>query len=528
MTSARTWASGLAVLATTMVGAAQGDWVTLGGVTWQRGAAPATRTVPATGSGPVRRCLVEPAPGTTAAGLAFGGWQLTLGGAPGEGGFALTDAAGKLVWSDPFVDWTPYTPYLLEAVVDGPRTRVQMLAWDRRTLLSQSDWLDAAPSEGELSFVTRGGPARFYAGERAAQPSSPLVADAPNKLRLIQSKDSDWRLVGPANWTWTTRERKVLRQASPVNRTTAVCRTLGGTEGTWRCRVKVNRGTGGSGLLLTADEALQNGFNCWLGGQHGNGGLMLYRLPGEALWSSPQGRWHYDTEYLLELTIGGGQVSCRQLAADGTTVLAASPKFDLRPAERGVRRSLGLMTWLGGAEFRAFSDQTAVVAGPAATSPLGPDWAVTGGTWRPVPGGVAQVGTEPATALWLKLQGAQATWRCDVTPGTGCRAVALVFQAEAQLKEGFLCRLGEQVRLESLDGRVLWRQEGVTLQAGRRYRLEGHVETDRVRLRVLDANGQVLAESSPCFISDRNNTRTGVIGVRTEGGPARFEGLAVE
>ncbi|MBI2301058.1 MAG: hypothetical protein HYU66_19275 [Armatimonadetes bacterium] len=519
-----------ALLLAVLASPAYNDWFNTYFGVWHRSAKPPWEIAARlNGAGPCVRCLVEPAPGAEAAGFAFGGLRLTLGGAPGQGGFALHDAAGKLLWSDAFVDWTPYTPYVLEAVTERARTRVQMLAWDGTTLLSQSEWLAAKPDGDAFALVARGGPARFYRWERAAQPLSPLVADAPNKLRLIQSADSDWRVVGPANWTWTTRDRNVLRQAAIVERSTALNRSLGGTGGTWRCRVKVAPGAGGAGLILSGDDQVQSGFIAWLGGVHGAGGLMLYRLPLDALWSAPQDQWHFDTEYQLELTIAGGKVSCRQLAEDGATVIAASPAFDLKAEERDTTRALGFMTWLGRAEFRAFSEQTAAAAPTTlAASPLGADWTVLAGTWKPLPNGVEQTGTETATALCGRLRGSQAVWRCDATPGVGCRAVALVFQADPKLAAGFLCRLGTDVRLEGLDGRVLWRKDGVALVAGKRYRLEGHVETDRVRIRVLDEAGAPLAESSACFISDTNNDRVGVLGVRSEGGPARFEALGVE
>lgn len=486
------------------------------------------------------RCLVEPAPGSGEAGVWFAagsdrkrGLLLTLGGGPAGGGLFLRDAAGKLLWEDPLAPWVPYTPYLLEGVVEKNRVRVQLLLWDRKQLISQSPWIarpGAGTKPGLLVLHTRDRIARFYRWEYARTPLSPVVANAPNKLRLRHGPDADWAVVGPGRWMWHTPERKVLRQTAAVERTTAIARKLGGAEGTWQCRVRVQPGAGGAGMLFAVDEELQRGFNAWLGGNHGAGGLMLYRLPDQALWSSPQDTWHYDTEYLIEATLKGGKVSIRLLDAAGKE-LAASPAFDLQPAEVGRPGALAFMTWLGCAEFWGFSAETQADAGEApATAILGADWRTTGGTWRlDNAGTLEQTGRDPATALHLKTEATQGVWRCRLQPGEGTRSAALLFQADPALNAGFVGILGPEVRLESLEGRVLWRQERFPWQAGTEYVVEGHVLTDRVRLRVLAADGTtLLAESETVYVSDRNNTRRGVLGFRTEGGPVRFRDWSVQ
>lgn len=470
------------------------------------------------------RALVELGPTTAAAGLQIaareareGGYRLTLG----RDGLTLRDAAGGVLWQDAYAPWAIYTPYALEAVVEPGRLRVQLLGWDRRTLISQSPWLEVAVAEGALALVTEDGPARFSDPERATEPLAPVVDNAPNMLRIERGEDAPWVVVGPGEWRWDSPARAVLRQVARIERSSAILRAPQPPEGLWRCRVKVDPGAGGAGLLFAADETVESGFIAWLGGQHGAGGLMLYRLPGDALWSSPQDTWHYDTEYELVAAIAAGQVSCRLLAADGTE-LAASPSFELRPEERVRVGRIGFMTWLGTASFWDFG------LGEATAAPA-ERWRILAGEWEPEgEGAVVQRGDAPATALWLDRRAAQAAWRVDVLAEEGATAVALLFQVADDLSEGFVCRLADGASLETLDGRVLWRSDGVRLVPGRPYRLEGRVETDRVRARVLDANGAVLAESPACYVSDRNNSRLGVIGFRSDGGSARFADWAVD
>ncbi len=95
------------------------------------------------------------------------------------------------------------------------------------------------------------------------------------------------------------------------------------------------------------------------------------------------------------------------------------------------------------------------------------------------------------------------------------------------LQKGFECRLGEGVRLRSLDGRDLWTKGDVPWKAGVPYTLEGIVLTDRVSLRMLDASGAVLVQSEECYVSDTNNTRQGGLGFKLEGGAAHFSDWSV-
>lgn len=469
------------------------------------------------------RSVVELGPGAAEAGIAVQtdaalgrGWRLTLG-----GGFRLSDAAGEVLWADDYAPSLYYTPYTLEAVIEPGRIRVQMFD-QRGELQSQSDWLEVPAAQtaaaGQLALLPGTRRARFYNWEQAAEPLSPLVPDAPNKLRLRHGEGTDWRVVGEGGvageWRWLTPEQQGLRQIAAVERSTAVNLGLGGAEGSWRCRVKVDPGAGGAGLLFAVDSELQRGFNCWLGGTWGNGGLMLYRLPMTALWSSPQGVWRYDTEYQLEATIAGDQVRVRLLSADGAE-LAASPPFELLPEERGRAGGLGFMIWHGTGTFWEFG-QAASSAAPEST--LGDGWRAVAGEWSR--DGDLRVAGE-GTALHLATEGVQGVWTTEVEAGEGTGSVSLLFQAAPSLAAGFACTLGDELRLESLDGRVLWHSDALRLEPGRVYRFEGIVVTDRVQIRVGDATGAVLAESTQVYVSDTNNTRRGVLGFRATG-PARF------
>jgi hypothetical protein len=106
-----------------------------------------------------------------------------------------------------------------------------------------------------------------------------------------------------------------------------------------------------AGLLFGVDEKLGRGFSAWLGGTFGDGALMLYRLPSQALWSGPQGQWRYGVEYVINATISEGNVSAQLLAADGVTVIVESPACPLEEVEKDRTGFIGYQTWKGTAEF---------------------------------------------------------------------------------------------------------------------------------------------------------------------------------
>jgi hypothetical protein len=489
--------------------------------------------------GNVWRCAVEPAPGAESAGFYFGasptfkqGYVLMLGGVSGRG-VALSDASGAVLWQDRYRLSTYYTPVVLEAVIEPGRIRVQAFQWDRTTLLAQSDWIpvqDVGPEErGGFALFTYNGAARFWGWERADQPLSDIVPDSPSRLRLASDPAQEWIIVGNGDWRWTTPEAEALKQAAVVERTMALRSEPVDPEGVWRTKVSVGEGAGGAGLLLLTDEKVQRGFVVWLGGEFGNGGLMLYRLPDQTLWSSDQGKWHYGAEYLIEGIVEAGKVRVRMRTADGLALIAESPAFDLTDDEKTRPGLLGLETWKGSATFWDF----AVEARPPvedlpvlAASELGPGWRVFNGSWHwadPEHRVVWQVAEKGlCTALNVEAAADKGVYSGRVFAGRGTSSVALLFQVSTDLKQGFECRLGQGISLRAMDGKVLWEKPDFIWESGQAYQLEGVVLTDRVRIRVLDQSGRPMIESDECYVSGQNNARKGCLGLRSEGGTVQF------
>ena len=492
------------------------------------------------------RCFVEPSPTTEAAGIWFAatpglgsGYRLTLGGNPGVGGVQLHDALGALLWEDKYAPWTYYTPYILEGIAEPGRIRVQMLRWDGTTLEAQSDWIDApdcAPDTARGCGLYARGVARFCHWEAPDTPVSPIVPDSPSRLRLITSDDSEWTIIGPGEWKWMTPERRVLRQGKDVHRSSVVNANLGGAEGTWQTRILLERGAGGGGLLLRTDPQVQTGFLVWLGGVHGAGSLMLYRMPLDQMWASSQDQWFYDTEYILEGTVQDGKVSGKLMRADGT-VIVESPQFDLTEGEMRLTGNLGLMTYIGRGRFWDFSEETRAAA-PASTleteqaPALGPGWVVRGGDWHWIDGAQTAMAQEAAhgTAAVIStvLTGARGVYSATVTSGPEAEAVSLLFQVSPDLREGFELRLGEGAVLRNMAGRILFEHRGFAWTPETSYLLEGIVETDRVSLRITDTEGNVLLRADDFYVSDRNNTRIGGIGFQTINGTATFADWTVQ
>ncbi len=495
------------------------------------------------------RSIVEPALGAKEAGIWFlgtkdlqDGFRVVLGGNPGIGGLALRSAAGATLWEDRYAPWSAYQPYVLEGVVEQGKVRVQMFEWDGRTLISQSPWIDvpeqATEREGALGLYTMDGIARFWNWERADRPLSPIVEDAPNKRRLVQ-EGSTWTVVGPGNWMWTTAAKQRLRQCAPVERSSALDRRMCGALRQWECRLKVDQGTGGAGMLFQANEQADQGFIAWLGGTPGGGSLMLYRLPVDCIWSGQQGNWRYDTEYVLRAETRPGAARAQLLESDGKTVIQETPWVGVPESDAARSGFMGFMTWRGTAEFWGFSEATQQAAGraeparPGPSQQLGAGWVALGdGQWEWADDAqthLRQKGApEQAVALNMNLAGIEGIWRCRVRVGEGTRAAGLVFQANKDLQEGFACLLtSEGCRLENLAHKVLWEDESAKWSRGGEYVLEGEVMVDRVAMRVLAADRTtVIAECPAVYVPERNNHRAGYLGVLTRGGPAEFWGWA--
>lgn len=487
------------------------------------------------------RCYVQPALSTGEAGI------VVLGGGDGQGGLRLGLGAegltlrrgdGKAVWADQGLPWCPYHAYVLEAVVERGRVRAQAFESDGWSLVSQSPWFAmtaaATTRPGPLGLYTRDGIARFCRWEVATAPLSPIVPDAPNKLRLAAGPGAPWAVVGPGRWTWASAERQRLRQRAAVERSSAIWREGRGALRAWECRVTVHPGAGGAGMLFQCDDKAEQGLLAWLGGEHGNGTLMLYRMPLDALWSGPNGNWHYDTEYVLraETRLNGeaGEARVQLLQGDGATVVQDSGWVGVGRETATTEGYLGFMTWLGSAEFWGFMGETApgtTVAAASTAASLGEGWGALGdGAWEWVEPGVRLRQTRsPQRALALRTQpsGATGTWRCRCQPGAGASA-GLVFQASGDGREGFAALLTSRgLRLESLDGRTMWEDAQVKTEAGTEYVLVGEVMTDRVAMRCYAADGTtLLAECPAVYVPETNNHRQGAIGALCRDGEAQF------
>ena len=466
------------------------------------------------------------------------GFLVVLGGNPGIGGFALKSPDGKTLWEDKYAPWIPYEPYVLEGVVERGRVRAQMFASDGKTLLSQGPWVDvpepATETPGMIGLYTRDGIARFWSVEHSPQPLSPIVADAPNKRRLIQDEKSPWVIVGPGNWMWTTGEKNRLRQYAVIERSSAINRaTWRPGRHTWECHVKVDPDAGGAGMLFQVNENADQGFIAWLGGKYGAGTLMLYELPTQCLWAGKQDNWHYNTEYLLRAETRAGEVRAQLLQADGKTLIQETPWVKNKTAD--AEGFVGLQTWKGTAEFWGFSEETKAVAGAAPSAMAGPvsqlggSWATVGdGSWQWADEGRTRLrqtaNVKQAVAMDTGISGAIGVWRCLVRVPAGTDAAGLVFQANPGISEGFACVLSEGgFKLENLSGKTLWEDAKCAWTRGTAYLLEGEVMVDRVAVRLFSADGKdLLCECPAVYVSEANNHRMGHLGMLTRGGPAEF------
>jgi hypothetical protein len=341
----------------------------------------------------VWRAAVKLSHGTEEAGLWVGhgerldsGLFALVGRYSGVGGFVVRSGDGALLWHDKYAPWHPYHSYVVEVVSEGERIRVQMFEGDGQTLVSQSPWMAAgkAARDGRrFGLFARDGAARFFRPEHGGEPLSAIVADPPNLRRLVREDDSPWVVEGPGNWMWTTSGKERLRQYARCERTWAVNRQAQGAHRTWGCRVKVDAGTKGAGMLFQTNEERSQGFIAWLGGKYGAGSLMLYQYEPEihARWSGKSDSWHYDTEYLLRAETRQGQARVELLEADGTTVISESGWIDVGEEYAGKRGCIAFHTWSGQADFWDFSETTRaeVVSGHGK---LDPKTVQLGGGWE--------------------------------------------------------------------------------------------------------------------------------------------------
>lgn len=499
------------------------------------------------------RSVVKLSHGTEEAGLwvrgdedSHVGLLVLLGRYSEGGGFVLRSASGTVMWQDKYAPWHPYHFYVIEAIVEGDRIRVQLFDGDGQTLVSQSPWISVGkPADGAQRFgiLARDGAARFYGLRRASEPLSPIVADPPNKRRLIQEENSPWLVIGPGNWMWTTGKKERLRQYANCERTWALNRGIHGSLRKWECRVKVDPGTKGAGMLVQTNAEKTQGFIVWLGGEYGAGSLQLYQYEPEvrSRWSGKSNRWHYNTEYFLRGETRKGEARVQLLEADGTTVISESPWIDVGEKYAAKEGSLAFHVWSGQAEFWGFSDATRDQSAPlmkpiAHTSDLGDGWLADGESdwfWSDPPKRtrLGQRGkSQQSVALNTQIARSQGTWRCAVQPGSESAAVGLVFQASRDQQQGFVCLVSRDgARLEDLQGKTLWENAQWTWQSGEEYVLEGIVLTDRVAMRVKTADGKTILTASPdIYVAETNNSRQGHLGLLVRGGTAGFHDWETE
>lgn len=475
------------------------------------------------------RCLVEPSLTMPACGITFlaardtgRGYQCGIAGP--AGGFWLTDDGGKMVWHDPTAPLDPYSAVWIEIVLERGRARVQLLAGDGTTLLSQSPWFDVPQSvaRSSVGLFASGGPARFRSPAVATEPLSPVVEDPPNLRRL--GNDPDWVVLGQGLWMWASGERDRIQQTRPAERAYAIHLPTQGMHRVWRTWVRVRPGAGGAGMEFLVDPARESGLLCWLGGQPGSGCLMLYSIPLGELWQGPGDTWHYDTDYLLEAETRSGEVRVRLCDAAGET-LSESPWVPVPQEITDRPGHLGFQTWGGQAEFWGFMGEASstVVVEPPDTTELGLGWHRLSGEWSVDAAARSLTLTDGEGACANRqIEGSKGIWRVTLSNADQARRASLLFQVSGDLSEGFALEVDQEgARLVDLSrpDEPRWRAAGVHL--GRdAMTLEGIVETDRVRVRIL-VGDQVVVESPAVYVSDRNNTRRGWLGVSGDG-PVRF------
>lgn len=484
------------------------------------------------------RCMVEVGPKTKAAGIVVltdetgrGGLECLMGGTGAMRGFMLRAADGKVLWSDKWAPWMEYEPCVVEVVVEKGRVRAQLLQFDGKTLISQSEWIKVdsklTSGPGLMGLATEGGIARFWGWRIATSPLAGVTPDAPNKRRIVPGKESAWNLVGPMTWQWKTSAKKRIRQTSNVDRGWAFNNRIRGKHRLWSCRVKVFKPSGGAGLAFQADGTSKNGLLCWLGGTYGNGCLMLYDLSKDyrgAMWSGPLGKWKYDTEYVLIGETRRGQVRVKMLAADGKTVISESPWIKHAKDREGM---IGFHTWRGPSEFWAFSAGTQSAAGPTRSAKAVAS--AKGVQWKDNRKRLVHTGDASRSYTWVSpaIKGTHGLWRVNVKPGRNGTSELLFQVADDKLAVGFVAGLVVEgnratLKLINLPKKVLWYSSPIAIKAGTTYVLEGMTTTDRVRARLYAADGKkMLADSDQHYVSDAHNQRVGNFGLRATG-PTEF------
>ncbi|MBN1344470.1 MAG: hypothetical protein JXQ73_17405 [Phycisphaerae bacterium] len=484
------------------------------------------------------RCEVEPGPNAKGTGIVVlagddgqGGLECLMGGTGQMRGLTLRTADGKVLWQDAWAPWMDYEPCVVEVVVERGRVRAQLLDYEGKRLISQSDWIqiDAALTSkpGLMGLMTDKGIGRFWDWRIAAQPLAAVTPDAPNKRRIVPG--DRWAIVGPITWQWTTAAKQCVRQTADVDRAWLFDKQVRGSHRRWSCHVKVMPPSGGAGMVFQADGTSKNGLLAWLGGTYGDGCLILYDLTkgyGGAIWTGPQGKWKYNTEYVLVGETKPGQVRAQLLAADGKTILSESPWKTYDKAVTDREGVIGFHTWKGASDFWAFSEgtQLAGAAGKPAAATEGPKASASGfeivgsGSQRHI----VHASKESHTWIDTSIKGIHGLWRVTVAP-KGDGRFDLCFQISERGDVGFLARLDIEggktiLKLMERPDKVLWFSKPIQYKVGTSYVLEGMTTTDRVRARLYSGDGKtLLTDSDQNYVSDAHNTRTGYLGLGASG-----------
>jgi len=531
----------------TLAGQLNSDWITFGDCQWQK----INRPYPLikqsnfngtgkainkniTGRLGVWRCLVEPGPRIHSAGFVIlagqdgkGGLECLLGGTGENRGFLLRNSKGKILWSDPYVPWECYEPYVLETVVQVNRVRVQMLSWNG-TLLSQSDWISVNPKlaqeSGHFGLMTEKGIARFWNWTIGQKPMAEMTPNAPNKLRLVEAPDSPWRINGGL-WQWTDTDRRWIRQSSCVERAWAI---LQNRPAQWTCRVKVLPPAGGAGMVFNASNDGQKGLLCWLGGQPGAGSLNFYLLQGKnkfkGLWAGQAGKWRYNQPYILQGKSKNNKVRIRLLAADDGALITESPWIKVPEKYTQSKGVIGFHTWRGPAEFGHFGKVATPKISPPQTAHLGENWRVLAGRWQwgdEQKSRLVHQGPAIGQVINTQLQGIRGNWQCKVNLEENAEA-HLLFQVSNDGKVGFagvVKKQGDKIIPSLIDlenDKELWNGDAMMLQQKGVYLLDARTTLDRVRFRLQSNAGKILADSGDIYVSSTHNDRVGHLGLEAE------------
>jgi hypothetical protein len=223
-------------------------------------------------------------------------------------------------WSSGNDRWHYDTEYLLRGETRPGQARVQLLQADGTTVIADSSWIDVgdehAAREGCLGFHVWSGRAEFWGFSETTR-TDPTVQPPP--AEALVDLGHGWQALG-GRWQWADADRTRLRQESDSPETLALNPGIQGSQGTWRCRLRLDDPTD-AGLVFQANRDRKEGFLGLVSTRR----ARLETLQGSTLWEDTESPMEPGQEYVLEGIVTSDRVAFRVLAADGTTVLVASP-----------------------------------------------------------------------------------------------------------------------------------------------------------------------------------------------------------